>query len=267
MKKGFLLVFMCAFSAPAVHASNLIDLGSYSCSAGLSFDAGNGLSVSCSGDFSLTGGILSSDTSINLTALGDLTLDAFSLSAPNITISAANLNFAPNVVLSGQTVNINGYGPIVNTGGGAGGVITIGARGTLENGSIVIAGGGTGRSITISGEIQLPPATIVATPPSSLNISSGGDVTIGSRELLTAGTIQLDGRTIDSGLLKLGSGGILTIQSPPPSLTILPEGGLSILAGTLNVTSVPLPATFSLWLGGLLMLASGLRARATSPMK
>lgn len=72
------------------HAAFSIDHVSLTCSSSLNQAAGEALNYLCDGDLVLRGdgqiGTLTSDTGIDLTALGNLTLDRLSLVAPRISL-------------------------------------------------------------------------------------------------------------------------------------------------------------------------------------
>jgi len=84
----------------ASHASAEISLASTSCSGDLSLSAGSGISLACTGNLSLDGGWLKSDSLISLFAGGDLTLNNLSLYAQEISLSnlTGNLTIGSNVL-------------------------------------------------------------------------------------------------------------------------------------------------------------------------
>lgn len=85
----------------ASHASAQISLANTNCSGDLSLSSVNTVSLSCTGNLSLDGGLLKSDSQISLFAGGDLTLNNLSLYAPEITLSnlTGSLSIGSNVLL------------------------------------------------------------------------------------------------------------------------------------------------------------------------
>lgn len=85
----------------ASHASAQISLASTNCSGDMALSSGSGISLSCTGNLSLDGGWLKSDSTISLFAGGDLTLNNLSLYAPEISLSnlTGNLSIGSNVLL------------------------------------------------------------------------------------------------------------------------------------------------------------------------
>jgi len=105
----------------ASHASAQISLASTSCSGDMALSSGSGISFSCTGNLSLDGGWLKSDSQISLFASGDLTLNNLSLYAPEISLSTltGNLTIGSNVlfdithtpVLTSGAIHINSWLP------------------------------------------------------------------------------------------------------------------------------------------------------------
>jgi hypothetical protein len=233
-KAWLLLIYGLSFST--THAATLIDLGGSTCSGSQSFDTGNGLSFSCSGDFSLSAGSLSSNTSISVSSLGSLTLDGFTLSAPSITLNAASIFLKTNVSLTGDLIN-------------------------LSANSIVVDGLSSSDSAT-----QILPGRDIIIPKPSLPsdgtitlLPLGGDISIGSGiRFPPASTPTPDGNIL------IAHGGDITVTAPPPLSTpplVINSSvvNIPIFSGTLPltpITSVPLPASFTMLLTGLLSLLS-----------
>lgn len=84
----------------ASHASAQISLANTNCSGDMALSSGNGISLSCTGNLSLDGGWLKSDSTISLFAGGDLTLNNLSLYAPEISLSnlMGSLTIGSNVL-------------------------------------------------------------------------------------------------------------------------------------------------------------------------
>lgn len=114
MRYALCLLCLSALFSSA-YASTFVDLGSSSCSGTQSFDGSNVLAFSCSGDFSLSGGSLISDSGISLIATGHLSLDNFTLSGLSIGITADSIDIqssgllnAPSVTLFANTILVVG---------------------------------------------------------------------------------------------------------------------------------------------------------------
>lgn len=215
MRAGWLLFCIYGLSLSTAHASTLVDLGGSSCSGSQSFNTGNGLSFSCSGDFSLSAGSLSSDTGIILSSLGNLTLDAFTLSAPSITLNATSIHIGRNVLLSPVSWKKFNLGADIT-------VFTQPALTSVDNIALLPGGNinlinSTNRDI-ISGTL-IPQI-------------SGGDITISRAGSIDAGRGSLSAKDI----------------------TMLTGGNISLGTGTISI--IPLPASFTLLLTGLLTLLS-----------
>ena len=250
MRIGFLLLCFYALSSSVTQASTLIDIGSASCSGSESINSSNGLSFSCSGDFSLTAGSLSSDIGITLSSLGKLTLDGLTLSAPNITLNATNIDIGSSVLLdvSQGSLRLAGGGGILPfiprfwpapavPSSLSGGVVTIGSGGY---GDINIAYGGYG--------IDAGRGSIAA----GISISSSGMI------VPAAGIISLNAPLLPA----LDSSGAGIFISSGPALDYSGAGLTFTSAGPIATgTSIPLPGSFSALLTGLLMLASVSRHR------
>ena len=110
------LVAVAALVLPgAAFASNTFDLSSSSCSGSLVSSYTGGLSFACTGDFSLGGGFIESDTFIVLSATGSLNLDGIRLKAHDITVSAGSqLMVEPGASLeiAGSSLSLPSWGNI-----------------------------------------------------------------------------------------------------------------------------------------------------------
>jgi len=230
MRIGFLLLCFYWLSSFASNASTLIDFGNTNCSGSQSLNSSNGLVLGCDGDFSLSAGALSSDTSISLFSSGSLILDGFLLSAPSITLKADSIYINSNVSLIGGFTDLSA------------------------------------NSIMWSDQPFLPRSAIQILPGRDIIIptlsDSNGSITLlpGGNISLVSGKIALlasDKRTLsDSGgdiTIYPGSGLIIAGSGTKASL----ENMRIIQNGTVTLTSsVPAPSTFTALLAGLLMLAA-----------
>lgn len=180
MRLGWLLFCLYGLSFSAVHAATLIDLGSSSCSGSQSFDTDNGLTFICSGDFSLKSGSLSSDTSISVSSLGSLSLDAFTLSAPSILLNAASIHVGSDTTLIGHTINLSANDMVID------GQLIL----SDSDGSIVLNSGGDVGLGSGSTNIKLIP-------------TAGGDISLGSGSTTSLVPIPTSFTMLLTGLLAL----------------------------------------------------------------
>lgn len=79
-----LLVFLPMVS----HATASLYLSNSLCSGALSLSTSGGIALNCAGNMTLAGGWMADERQISLVASGDLTLDHFTLSAPEIQLSS-----------------------------------------------------------------------------------------------------------------------------------------------------------------------------------
>jgi hypothetical protein len=239
MRIGWLLFCFYGLSFSAAHAATLIDLGSSSCSGSQSFDAGSGLTFSCSGDFSLAAGSLSSDTSIAISSPGSLSLDAFTLSAPSILLNAASIHIGSDARLNGQNIQLSAndlYGNSISMVRG-GPLILSGSPLNLVPRSISIILGTTPPSTASEGNISLQPGADI-----SLTTIGGS----GIRKPDTSGVISLPPRP-DINLVFTQRLNLLEVSPVIISNSALPLG---------IIASVPIPASFTMLPTGLLALSS-----------
>jgi hypothetical protein len=89
-------------------ASSVSTVSSTGCSGSLSISLLDSAVFSCSGDFALSGGTISSDLSIFITSGGALTLSDIFISAPTIALgsSGGNLSVGSGAALSGNSISI-----------------------------------------------------------------------------------------------------------------------------------------------------------------
>jgi len=224
MRIGFLLLCFYCLSSSAANASNLIDFGNTSCSGSQSLDSSNGLVLGCTGDFSLSTGALSSDTSISLFSSGSLMLDAFKLSAPNIKLKADSIYINSNVSLIGAFIDLSANS------------IVLGDQPFLPRSIIQIL---PGRNI-------IAPALSPIDSGGNITLLAGGDISLGSKRILSpasGGDIVI---SPGSGVIITGSGAKASLEN----MSIIQNGNVTL------VSSVPGPSTFTALLAGLLMLAA-----------
>lgn len=165
MKKTLLIAALLALSSRA-HAVSTINVPGMTCSGTQTSDLTSFLSLSCTGNLSLIGGTLSSDTKIVLTATGSMTLDNLTVTAPVIDLTGGNLYIG-----SGASLNAANSATIIAGGSGTSPFITTAAGGSVTIGSSLYSiGAGSGNSL------QLGSGTIIPiTNPGSL---VGGTVSV-----------------------------------------------------------------------------------------
>lgn len=105
----------------ASHASAQISLANTNCSGDMALSSDSGITFNCTGNLSLDGGWLTSDSPISLLASGDLTLNNLRLYAPAISLSSltGSLTIGSNVlfdathtaVLTGGATPVDRWSP------------------------------------------------------------------------------------------------------------------------------------------------------------
>lgn len=92
---------------PSVHASTVFNVQSITCPSFNLYELSGPLTISCAGDLSITGGEMSDDHAIKLTATGNLALIDMAISAPQIEIFAGNLTLGKGVLIAGSDAYSN----------------------------------------------------------------------------------------------------------------------------------------------------------------
>ncbi len=191
-------------SANAISTASIVNT---SCSGDLTSSLLNGASFTCSGNFTLDGGTVTSDSLINISSTGDLFLDNLILTAPNVSFSvlsgiltlgsgvlinanstvlssnnsiivaqSALINIFPgsnNNVVAGTGFPLGGglnlsAGVTLSTGaGGSGNVFTNGTNLPVAGGTILLGSGGLGLQINSSGDPYAPAIVLAAVPEPS----------------------------------------------------------------------------------------------------
>lgn len=148
-----------ALAAPFLaQAAHTVTNSVFSCTAAMSFSNTASLVGYCAGNFTVSGGTWNSDTRIDLSATGDITLDGVTMTAPIIDLqSLTTVTLTSTTVLTAaSTLNIHAPGrppaprdpapgrgeplnPPSNVSGGSGGTLAVTEGGALE----VAAGGGS----------------------------------------------------------------------------------------------------------------------------
>lgn len=195
---AYLAVGACLTFAVNAAASSSFD--SVVCSGSQTESLVEGTSLFCSGDFSLVGGAIISESKVAITADGGLSLANLSINAPVIELTSLGglLSVGNNVFLTGQSIFLT-----------AGTSLTIDASSTIN----------------VSGDGQGDPGI---RPP------AGGTITVGGREI---GRIIGTGgglRPIDLGEIEIQPGGdisLFTPAIPEPSTYLTMLFGLMGVAG------------------------------------
>ncbi|MBY0578313.1 MAG: hypothetical protein K2P57_04615 [Burkholderiales bacterium] len=136
---------------PVADAASTISVANMSCSGAQTSSLVNFLSLNCTGDLSLIGGTLASDSKIVLTASGSLTLDNLLVSAPQIDLTANTMTLGSGASFNaGNSMNI--YAP----GNSSTPAITSAAGGSISIGGVtypIVAGSGSVLQINNSGRL------------------------------------------------------------------------------------------------------------------
>lgn len=190
MRHLSLLLSALLFSVFAQAASNA-NITTASCSGSQSFDLTNSASLSCSGDFSLIGGSIDSDTSITISAFGSLFIGNMTLNAPLIQLKTVTgvLSFGDGISMTSDSINVdvgNATSPRITLAPGA--ILSVAGRDT----------------------------NIVASQPGDLTLSQPGNIDLSAR----VGIIQSYG----------GSLTLVSSVPEPDSFWAMLSGGLLLLA-------------------------------------
>lgn len=173
MLLGLAFVSSAGFAATGGNAPTTFCSGIQTSSS----SSGSPLALSCAGDFSLSGGVLSNSVGLFLSSTGALTLDNISITAPTLSFAAGSLfsmtpsvsiSAVSNVSISANTIALNGT--IAAPGGAisivsfssvfgsapsiSGGNLSLGSSGILGGGNLSLGNGGT---LLIGGGINLVP--------------------------------------------------------------------------------------------------------------
>lgn len=234
MRFGYVL--LCLSSLLPYGAQASIEFGSVTCSDNLIFDDSNGITLSCSGDLSLTDGVVSSDTGIFLRATGDLSLRGLSLFAPLIELSANSMQFFSDVTLTGESIIVSA------------------TNGISRNGELLPARGGN-LSVVAGREIVVPDREgLELLPMDRVSLSAGGDISL---------EISRDGELLRAREGNLSVVAAREIVVPDRKrLELLLMDRVSFSPGgniALNATAVPIPGTvFQLLMGLVVFMLPGL---------
>jgi hypothetical protein len=222
-----------ALAVPVLaQAAHTVTDSVFSCSAAMSFSNTASLVGHCAGNFTISGGIWTSDTRIDLSAAGDITLDGVTMTAPIIDLQSLTKITASGTTVLSATSSLNLQAPRQSptTRDPASG------RPAQQNPPSDV-NGGTGGSLIISED------------GAALDISAGG----GSG---SPGSFS-DGGGTDNGPR---DGGEIVIRGSQPALQQA-SGSITQQSGPYTLTPVPEPETWALALAALVTGAALARRR------
>lgn len=170
-----LLLVVWTFLTPTAFASSVVNVQNTTCSGVQTWSTTGPLSLNCTGDLSLNGGMLSDSASISLSSTGSMSLDNLTISAPQLTFTAGStLWFGSGAALTTTSIslaaNANGTTPAISISSGAtlsvGGAMPV----PLDYGSSVLASPG---NYIVSPNAGLLIVTPVPLPGSYVNFLVG----------------------------------------------------------------------------------------------
>lgn len=225
---ALIILALLPISASAVSTSSIENS---SCSGDLTSSLLDGATFLCSGNFTMSGGFITSDSLINISANGDLLLDNLTITAPSISFSVLTgmLRMGSNVILSASSVVL--ARDVIDIRPGTYINIDSGVKGSKGNGGDSL-GTVADASISVGGNLSLK-----AGIRDVLQIT-GIDVPV------VGGTLVLDVNSSDLILLDV---------SLPMDVS---------LSTDIRIASVPEPTTYAMLLAGMLALVL-FRRRAT----
>ena len=155
------VLFLLSVVPSVCHAITSIDINSIICTGSQTS------TLSCIGDFSLSGGSISADSKVLLTSSGALTLDNLTIFAPEVEFIAGSLlSLGAGVSITSNsfyasigdnsTVPVIAAGATISIGGEVPRPLSAGEVRPLTGGSIPITNGGVGGIITIAPSIPEP---------------------------------------------------------------------------------------------------------------
>lgn len=161
MRRVLFLLSALLLSPVVANAASTASIDTVTCSGGLSSSLMEVASFLCSGDFSLLGGNITSDSKVAVTADGSLFLDNLSITAPAVELTTLN-----GVLSMGNGVSINTDSFLAGAGGNNSPTVSVSPRATLTIGS-----GDTARILN-GGDISLSIGQGAITP------LAGGTITL-----------------------------------------------------------------------------------------
>ncbi len=222
-----LLCALCllAFLPISANAISTASIANTNCSGELTASTLDGASFACTGNLTLDGGFITSDSLINISASGDLFLDNLTLTAPDVTFS--NLS---GMLAIGSGVVINTSAAIVQNTQNS---IVSWSEFNIAQGDVVNFNQGGGSKTVLD---KVVGASEI--PAGNVSLGDGGSLSLGN----SSGIVYSEGNNtpVVGGTLSIGSGsGELANAS-----AVLNEPLLSVAA-------VPEPTTYAMMLLGL----------------
>ena len=108
-----LLCALCilAFLPNAANATSVINVGTTNCSGDLTISALDGASFACAGNLTLDGGLVTSDSLINISVGGDLSVNNLIFTSPSVTFTALSGTIAigSGFVVNTSSATLNGW--------------------------------------------------------------------------------------------------------------------------------------------------------------
>lgn len=229
MFKPLLVLLGLVLGSSTGYAQTVINVQDTFCSGIQPSSLNSPLTLNCSGDFSLNGGVLADNSGIFLSAAGALTLDNITISAPTIQFDAGtSISVGGNVSLAGSNISL-----------------ASGAAGTIP---LLL-------STPPVGNLTIQAAPVINWPDFSIGVYESvtflqlsassavlNRVTVSAPTALERGTVALNGQ-----LSIPRFNGVLVVQSG--------------MVGVMPVSAVPEPGSYATILTGLLCLAGFMRVR------
>jgi hypothetical protein len=248
-------------------------------SSGTSTLATGTAAISNVGTLSVTGGTLSLTGTGTLTDTGNVTI----ASGATLSSAAAINNSTGTISLSGGTLSgagaltnggtLTGFGTVGSNVTGSGTVTanggTLNLTGTVASGNTFTIGSATSSTLEFSGTATAASPIAISSATQTLQIGSGGHLTINAAESITNGTISLAGGTLtDSSGLTIGAGANLAgsglISAPVNgSGTITATGGVLEIAGSADATT---SSNFQIAAGATLKFDASVGAGLVAPV-
>ncbi len=154
MRRWFIVSIIALFIPLPASASSSSTVSRLDCSEHLAVSFLEAASFSCSGTLSLSGGVISSDSRVEITAHGSLSLDNLSISAPVVQLTSLSGEIA---IFEGATISSGTF--IAATSNGEWDITRFAA---VSGGSIAIRDG----------------AAAIDSPRGAITILQGGDVSV-----------------------------------------------------------------------------------------
>ncbi|WGD54678.1 Ig-like domain-containing protein [Bradyrhizobium sp. CB1650] len=187
--------------------------------------------------------INNANQTLEIGASGSLTLTAAeSITNGTIQLDGGTLTDASSLTI-GSSGKLTGFGTVAaNIAAGTGTITASGGAlnltGTVASGNAFTIGSGSASTLKFSNTATAATAISISSANQTLEIGTGGNLTIGVAESITNGTIVLSGGTLtDSAGVTIGSGATLSGTGTAGAIT-LSAGTISQTGGTLTLASI-----------------------------